>query len=170
MLERKLEHLKHRKFKLSCFVFDVPVRDLLSSMTIFVPCDPQLQMVHYNAPLRDKLFYLLYHLLTEAFAILLDDFSVTVTAIQEKNKVVIMQVSSPLWSSHPCSLFPVPFPVPCSFLCSLFPVPFLFLFFIRVTLHKGLSHPCSVGTGSPVFDGRASSLQGRQNFQEQGVF
>ena len=33
-----LGHLKQRKFKLSCFVEDVPVRNLRSSMAIFVPC------------------------------------------------------------------------------------------------------------------------------------
>ena len=39
-------------FKLSCFVLDVPVRNLLSNMAIFVPCDRQLQMVHSNSRRR----------------------------------------------------------------------------------------------------------------------
>ena len=38
-----LGHLKQGKFRLNCFVLDVPVRNLRSSMAVFVPCD------HYPA-------------------------------------------------------------------------------------------------------------------------
>ena len=41
-----LGHLKQRKFKLSCFVLDIPVRNLLTSIAVFVPCDRQLQRAH----------------------------------------------------------------------------------------------------------------------------
>ena len=41
-----LGHLKQRKFKLRCSVLDVPVRNLLSSRAIFVPCDRQLQSAY----------------------------------------------------------------------------------------------------------------------------
>ena len=41
-----LGHIKQRKFKFGCFVLDVPVRNLLSSMAVFVPCDHQLQRAH----------------------------------------------------------------------------------------------------------------------------
>ena len=43
-----LGHLKQRKFKLCCFVLDVLVRNLLSSMAVFVPCDRQLQKAHLS--------------------------------------------------------------------------------------------------------------------------
>ena len=39
----QLGHLKQRKFRLTSFVLDVPVRNLRSSMAVFVPCD------HYPA-------------------------------------------------------------------------------------------------------------------------
>ena len=41
-----------------------------------------------NAPLRYKEFHLLCHLWIEAFAVLLKNLSVTVTAAREKNKMV----------------------------------------------------------------------------------
>ena len=34
-----LGYLKQRKFRLTCFVLYVPVRNLRSSMAVFVPCD-----------------------------------------------------------------------------------------------------------------------------------
>ena len=45
-----LGHLKQIKFKLSCFVLDVPVlvRNLHSGMTVFVLCDRQIQRAHYQ--------------------------------------------------------------------------------------------------------------------------
>ena len=47
ILERKLRTLTYKtKKKISCFVLDVPVRTLLSRMTVFVPCDRQLQRAH----------------------------------------------------------------------------------------------------------------------------
>ena len=45
-----LGHPKQKNIKLSCFVLDVPVGSLLSSMAVFVPCDRKLQ--------RAYLFYL----------------------------------------------------------------------------------------------------------------
>ena len=46
-----LGHLKQRKFRLTSFVLDVPVRNLRPSMAVFVPCD------HYPAkgPLRARI-------------------------------------------------------------------------------------------------------------------
>ena len=41
-------HIKQRKFKFSRVVLDVRVRNLLSSMAVFVPCDHQLQKAHYS--------------------------------------------------------------------------------------------------------------------------
>ena len=38
-----LGHPKQKNIKLSCFVLDVPVGSLLSSMAVFVPCDRKLQ-------------------------------------------------------------------------------------------------------------------------------
>ena len=45
-----VRHLKQRKFRLTSFVLDVPVRNLRSNMAVFVPCD------HYPAkgPLKAK--------------------------------------------------------------------------------------------------------------------
>ena len=41
-----LGNIKRRKFKFNCFVLGVPVRNLLSSMAVFVPCDHQMQRAH----------------------------------------------------------------------------------------------------------------------------
>ena len=43
---RPLGHPKQKNIKLSCFVLDVPVGGLLSSMADFVPCDRKLQRAH----------------------------------------------------------------------------------------------------------------------------
>ena len=42
-----LGHPKQKNIKLSCFVLDVPVGSLLSSMVVFVPCDRQLQRAYF---------------------------------------------------------------------------------------------------------------------------
>ena len=52
-----LGDIKQRKLKFSCFVLDVPVRNLISSMAVFVPCDHQQQRAHSVVKLqpdRDK--------------------------------------------------------------------------------------------------------------------
>ena len=41
-----LGHPKQKNIKLSCFVLDVPVGSLLSSMAVFVPCDRKLQRAY----------------------------------------------------------------------------------------------------------------------------
>ena len=41
-----LGHPKQKNIKLSCFIWDVPVGSLLSSMAVFVPCDRKLQRVY----------------------------------------------------------------------------------------------------------------------------
>ena len=41
-----LGHPKQKNIKLSCFVLDVPVGSLLSSMAVFVPCDCKLQRAY----------------------------------------------------------------------------------------------------------------------------
>ena len=41
-----LGHPKQKHIKLSCFVLDVPVGSLLSSMAVFVPCDRKLQRAY----------------------------------------------------------------------------------------------------------------------------
>ena len=41
-----LGHLKQRKFRLTSFVLDVPVRNLRFSMAVFVPCDHKLQKAY----------------------------------------------------------------------------------------------------------------------------
>ena len=43
---RPLGHPKQKNIKLTCFVLDVPVGGLLSSMADFVPCDRKLQRAH----------------------------------------------------------------------------------------------------------------------------
>ena len=52
-----LGHLKQRKFRLNCFVLDVPVRNLRSSIAVFVPCD------HYPAkgPLALQIWPYIYN-------------------------------------------------------------------------------------------------------------
>ena len=43
-----LGHPKQKNIKLSCFVLDVPVGSLLSSMALFVPRDRKLQRAYYG--------------------------------------------------------------------------------------------------------------------------
>ena len=41
-----LGHTKQRKSQFSCFVLEIPVRNLLSCTAFFLPCDHQLQKAH----------------------------------------------------------------------------------------------------------------------------
>ena len=44
-----LGHPKQKNIKLSCFVLDVPVDSLLSSMAVFLPCDRKLQRAYSSS-------------------------------------------------------------------------------------------------------------------------
>ena len=50
-----LGYPKQKNISLSCFVLDIPLGGLLSSMAVFVPCDRKLQRAHLSTDLWKRL-------------------------------------------------------------------------------------------------------------------
>ena len=55
---------KTKEYSLSCFVLDIPLGGLLSSMAVFVPCDRKLQRAYF-VPLINTKHFVTQHLVTQ---------------------------------------------------------------------------------------------------------